>query len=165
MLRIDDIHAFWRDLGSNPSVKRVKYFFIAPSQKEEIALAVISSFFDWCVNLKLFCIAKCRFAFPARSSTSSLVRRRAWESRSEAELPCHSDQKMTVILIQNCSHFFIHYGVMAYHHRTKCGGYHQPFWAVYHHALACIKLRNDDIQCFALMIYSSKSEIYSFSDG
>ena len=21
--------------------------------------------------------------------------------------------------------FFIHYGVMAYHHRTKCGGYHQ----------------------------------------
>ena len=21
--------------------------------------------------------------------------------------------------------FFIHYGVMVYHHRTKCGGYHQ----------------------------------------
>ena len=35
----------------------------------------------------------------------------------------------------------------------------------YHRALACIKLRNDDMQCSALMIYSSKSEIYSFSDG
>ena len=47
-------------------------------------------------------------------------------------------------------HFFIHYGVMVYHHRTKCGGYHQKerenrsFFA-YHHALACIKLRNDKI--------------------
>ena len=27
MLCIDDIHAFWRDLGSNPSVKKVKYLF------------------------------------------------------------------------------------------------------------------------------------------
>ena len=32
---------------------------------------------------------------------------------SESRLPL---QKMTVILIQNCSHFFIHYGVMVYHH-------------------------------------------------
>ena len=32
-----------------------------------------------------------RFAFPARRSASSLVRRRTRESRSEAELPCHSD--------------------------------------------------------------------------
>ncbi|MBQ8504984.1 MAG: hypothetical protein IJ492_01850, partial [Clostridia bacterium] len=29
-------------------------------------------------------------------------------------------------------------------------------WAVYHHALACIILRNDDIQCSALMIYRNK---------
>ena len=36
--------------------------------------------------------AKCRFEFPARGSTSSLVRQRAWESRSVAKLPCHSDQ-------------------------------------------------------------------------
>ena len=33
MLCIDDIHAFRRDFGSNPSVKKVKYFFIADSQK------------------------------------------------------------------------------------------------------------------------------------
>ena len=50
-------------------------------------------------------------------------------------------QKMTVILIQNCSHFFIHYGVMAYHHRTKCGGYHQKerfisLFFAYHHAFS-----------------------------
>ena len=59
------------------------------SKREEEPL---SCFFDWCVNLKLFCEAKCRFAFPARRSTSSLVRQRAWESRSVAKLPCHSDQ-------------------------------------------------------------------------
>ena len=52
----------------------------------------LSCFFDWCVNLKLFCEVKCRFAFPTRRSTSSLVRQRAWESRSVAKLPCHSDQ-------------------------------------------------------------------------
>jgi hypothetical protein len=28
-----------------------------------------------------------------------------------------------------------------------------PFGAVYHHASACIPLRLDEIQCFALMIY------------
>ena len=31
-----------------------------------------------------------------------------------------------------------------------------PFGAVYHHALACISLRLDEIQCFALMIYRNK---------
>ena len=46
--------------------------------------------------------------------------------------------------------FFILYGVMAYHHRTKCGGYHQKerfisLFFVSHHALTCIKLRNDEI--------------------
>ena len=46
--------------------------------------------------------------------------------------------------------FFIHYGVMAYHHSTCLRAYHQKerenrsFFA-YHHALACIKLRNDEI--------------------
>ena len=60
--------------------------------------------------------------------------------------------------------FFIHYGVMAYHHATCLRAYHQKerenrsFFA-YHHALACIsspqayiinrrlyRFRNDDIQ-------------------
>jgi len=31
-----------------------------------------------------------------------------------------------------------------------------PFGAVSHHALACIYLRLDDMQCFALMIYRNK---------
>ena len=31
-----------------------------------------------------------------------------------------------------------------------------PCGAVSHHALACIDLRLDDIQCFALMIYRNK---------
>ena len=42
--------------------------------------------------------------------------------RSPTRLP---HQKMTVILIQNCSHFFIHYGVMVYHHATCLRAYHQ----------------------------------------
>ena len=46
--------------------------------------------------------------------------------------------------------FFIHYGVMAYHQKRAI---FSLFFA-YHHALAFIKLRNDDIQCFALMIFS-----------
>ena len=33
-----------------------------------------------------------KFAYLARRSTSSLVRRRAWVSRSVAKLPCHLDQ-------------------------------------------------------------------------
>ena len=44
--------------------------------------------------------------------------------------------------------FFIQTAGLAYHHRTKCGGYHQPFWAVYHHAPACIPR--------GLMIYNAK---------
>ena len=39
------------------------------------------------------CLQQRKFAFSARRSTSLLVRRRARESRSEAKLPCHSDQK------------------------------------------------------------------------
>ena len=55
--------------------------------------------------------------------------------------------------------FFIHYGVMVYHHATCLRAYHQKerflsLFFAYHHALACIKLRNDDIQCSALMIFS-----------
>ena len=33
MLRIDDIHAFRRDLGSNPSVKKIEYLFHRPFTK------------------------------------------------------------------------------------------------------------------------------------
>jgi len=35
MLRIDDIHAFRRDLGSNPSIKKVKYLFYRPFTKND----------------------------------------------------------------------------------------------------------------------------------
>ena len=34
-------------------------------------------------------------------------------------------QKKTAILIQNCSLFFIRYGVMVYHHATCLRAYHQ----------------------------------------
>ena len=37
-------------------------------------------------------LQQCKFAYTARRSTSSLVRRRARVSRSKAELPCHLDQ-------------------------------------------------------------------------
>ena len=83
----------------------------------------------------------------------------------------HFDQKKTVILIQNCSHFFIHYGVMAYHHRTKCGGYHQKERGnrSFLHIITLqrvLKLRNDDIQNFVLMIYRNKLRmIYTFCES
>ena len=89
-------------------------------------------------------------------------------SRSEAQLPCHSDQKMTVILIQNCSHFFIQTAGLVYHHRTKCGGYHQPLWGWIssRHSRAYPFLRFDDIQCSALMIYRNKLRmIYTFCES
>ena len=52
---------------------------------------------------------------------------------------------------------FIQAAGLAYHRRTKCGAYHQGRLAalVSHHAPACISLRLDDIQCFALMICRS----------
>ena len=55
--------------------------------------------------------------------------------------------------------FFIHYGVMVYHHATCLRAYHQKerflsLFFAYHHTSACIKPRNDDIQCSALMIFS-----------
>ena len=54
--------------------------------------------------------------------------------------------------------FFIQAAGLAYYHRTKCGVYHQgrPVALVSHHAPACISLRLDDIQRFALMIYRNK---------
>ena len=47
---------------------------------------------------------------------------------------------------------------LVYHRRTTCGAYHQGRRAalVSHHAPACIFLRLDDIQSFALMIYRNK---------
>ena len=39
-----------------------------------------------------------KFTYPAHRSTSSLVRRRARESRSAEELPCHLDQKESTVL-------------------------------------------------------------------
>ena len=52
-------------------------------------------FFDLIVGtqIQVGLRSKRKFAYPARRSTSSLVRRRAWVSRSEAVLPCHLDQK------------------------------------------------------------------------
>ena len=53
---------------------------------------------------------------------------------------------------------FIQAAGLAYHRRAKRGVYHQGRQAaiVSHHAPACISLRLDDIQCFALMIYRNK---------
>ena len=61
------------------------------------------------------------------------------------------------ILQRNLQYFFIQAAGLAYHRRTKCGAYHQGRKAalVSHHAPACISLRLDDIQCFALMICNS----------
>ena len=56
------------------------------------------------------------------------------------------------------SNFFIQAAGLAYHRRTTCGAYHQGRQTalVSHHALACIYLLLDDIQCSALMIYNGK---------
>ena len=70
--------------GSNP---------VTPTKKARERLDLSLAFLLDVAFSGLFCEAKCRFAFPARRSKSSLVRRRAWESRSAAKLPCHSDQK------------------------------------------------------------------------
>ena len=55
--------------------------------------------------------------------------------------------------------FFIQAAGLIYHHRMKCGVYHQKadcdLLFVSHHALACITLRLDDIQNFVLMICNS----------
>ena len=64
---------------------------------------------------------------------------------------------------RNLSNFFIQAAGLAYHRRTTCGAYHQGRRAalVSHHASACISLRLDDIQCFALMIYRNKLWMYA----
>ena len=71
---------------------QVRILSLRPKKQERGSSSLL--FFACRVDSKLFCEAKCRFAFPARRSTSSLVRRRAWESRSVVKLPCHSDQNL-----------------------------------------------------------------------
>ena len=60
---------------------------------------------------------------------------------------------------QTLRSFFIQAAGLAYHHRTKCGAYHQRRFAavVYHHALACISLRLDDIQFLAKLMICKAS--------
>ena len=66
--------------------------------------------------------------------------------------------KKTVTLIPKLRPFFIQAAGLAYHHRTKCGAYHQGRLTdlASHHAPACIYLRLDDIQHFVLMIYRNE---------
>ena len=54
--------------------------------------------------------------------------------------------------------FFIQAAGLAYHH-DEVVDIISPFGAVSHHASACIPLRLDDIQCFALMICRNKLRI------
>jgi len=44
---------------------------------------------------------------------------------------------------------------LAYHHRTKCGAYHQPFglYLITRQRVSCLQL--DKIQHFVLMIYKA----------
>ena len=78
-------------------------------------------FFVWCVDLNLFCQAKCRFTYPARRLTGSLVRRSAWASRSEAELPCHSDHRQCRLPISGVvtANFFIHHAMVKFVMNTR----------------------------------------------
>ena len=78
------------------------------------------------------------------SGCSAVGSARALGARCRRFESCHSDQKKTVILIQNCSHFFIHYGVMVYQPATCLRAYHQKerfssLFFAYHHVLTCIK--------------------------
>jgi len=64
-------------------------------------------------------------------------------------------QKRSNFCLPKVTSFFIQAAGLAYHHRAKCGAYHQGRQAalVSHHATACITLRLDEMQCCALMIY------------
>ena len=53
--------------------------------------------------------------------------------------------------------FFIQVADLVYHHRTKCGGYHQPF--------GLYIITHQRVFSCDLMRYSPESEIYSFPDG
>ena len=67
-------------------------------------------------------------------------------------------QKQNICLPTNVLFLFFQAAGLVYHRRTTCGVYHQGRRAalVSHHAPACILLRLDDMQCFALMIYRNK---------
>ena len=56
-----------------------------------------------------------------------------------------SQQKQNICLPTNVLFLFIQAAGLVYHRRAKRGVYHQPLWAVSHHAPACICLRLDDI--------------------
>ena len=58
----------------------------------------------WVLKFPWLLLATTKFAYPTRRSTSSLVRRRVWVSRSEAELPCFALRRMLHLDQKNKSH-------------------------------------------------------------
>ena len=81
---------------------------------------------------------------------------------------CYPYQKINNFCLPKVASFFIQAAGLVYHHRTKCGAYHQPLWgcisprASVHYSAAWwdTTLCVDDIQCFALMICNGKPLIF-----
>jgi len=71
MLCIDDIHAFWRDLGSNPSVKKVKISFYRTFTKIDKLLSKLVDFYFFTITSSLLPLHSYLFTF--HSSLTKLV--------------------------------------------------------------------------------------------
>ena len=123
---------------------QVRILSLRPKNQERGSSSLL--IFDWCVKLKLFCEAKCRFAFPARRSTSSLVRQRAWESRSVAKLPCHSDHMKiirTFFYLEKRSNYLFYLSIPTLIVRNENSRYHGLLTMV--SAFLCNRLLLDNI--------------------
>ena len=87
-----------------------------------------------------------------RAERAELARKRqALESSPKANTLVPLPKNSTSFDLSN---FFIQAAGLAYHHDAVVDII-SPFWAVSHHALACIYLRLDDIQHIVLMIYKA----------
>ena len=116
--------------------KMVSKFWITPKQKNR-SLRSVFLFGAEAIGRRTRAAYRRRKAKSEEESTCGILRHTAHRPPpgTKAERPSlriprvatdsFSHQKMTVILIQNCSHFFIHYGVMVYHHATCLRAYHQ----------------------------------------
>ena len=86
---------------------------------------------------------------------------------------CVIIQKRSNFCLPKVTSFFIQAAGLAYHHRAKCGAYHQPLWGCISSRISVhlpaawwdTTLRVGDIQCFALMICNGKPLIYFLKYG
>ena len=79
-----------RKRSSEFAARRIRVLNLVTSTKKGKGVPIGAPFsFLIAVAFSMLAAKRRKFAFTARRSASSLARRRACESRSEAELPCH----------------------------------------------------------------------------